>query len=330
MSRAVRTSGGQGNRKRGSPVAPARRSHSILMGLCVMILLGISSYACKASDSLAAASPGSAALFSWSSETVSKADEALFELMRQEELNVLYQTISSKKSCQEQLPAFVERAMEEGIAVYYLTGDAPWGLDPDGDKLCEAVENAAACNRRIQRKFLEQQEKDGKKQEPVPQLAGIVFDVEPYLLDEWDEDPDKVMNSFVSGMKKAYSLAREYGLEVIVCIPWYYDKKGQQEGLEELIKNGCDSIAVMNYYRGSEVKHIATEAELARKHGKGLITIYELQKANGRGVQEVNTYYNFGLDALERNYKSILAAYPEQTISIAYHDYRALQEVLNK
>ena len=86
----------------------------------------------------------------------------------------------------------------------------------------------------------------------------------------------------------------------------------------------------MNYYRGAEIKNIATEIELAQKYGKGIITIYELQKADGHGVKEINTYYNSGLAALKKSYASLLEAYPEQTISMAYHDYRALKEVLKK
>lgn len=271
-----------------------------------------------------------AGLFSWSAETVNKTDGELFKLMKQEGLNVLFQNISTKNSRQEQMSVFAESAMEEGITVYYLTGDASWGLDSDGERLCEAVEEAAAYNRRIKRKFLERREKDGKAWEEIPQLAGIVLDVEPYTLKEWDKNPGKVMDSFVSGMKEAYALAQDYGLEVIVCIPWHYDNKGQQKGLEELIKNGCDSIAVMNYYRGAEVRNIATEAALAKKYGKELINIYELQKADGSSVKEINTYYNSGLAALGRSYKSVLDAYPDQTISLAYHDYKALKEVLKK
>ena len=86
----------------------------------------------------------------------------------------------------------------------------------------------------------------------------------------------------------------------------------------------------MNYYRGSEVQNIAAEAALARKHGKGIITIYELQKADGRGILEVNTYYQSGLKALEESYISVKQAYPDQPVSIAYHDYKALREVLNR
>ena len=309
--------------------ASPRRGRYVSILLCAMLLLEGPVYAAKPAEKPSSVS-GAAGLFSWSAETVNKTDGELFKLMKQEGLNVLYQNISTKNSRQEQMSVFAESAMEEGITVYYLTGDPSWGLDPDGDRLCEAVKDAAAYNRRIKRKFLERREADGKPWTTVPQLAGIVFDVEPYTLEEWDKDPGKVMGSFVSGMTEAYALAKDYGLEVIVCIPWHYDNKGQQKVLEELIQNGCDSIAVMNYYRGAEIKNIATEVELVQKHGKGIITIYELQKADGHGVKEINTYYNSGLTALKKSYARVLEAYPEQTISIAYHDYRALKEVLKK
>lgn len=308
--------------------SPACRRCALIL-VCAALLLGSPAYAAKPAEKPAPV-PGPAGLFSWSAETVNQTDGELFKLMKEEGLTVLYQNISSKNSRQEQMPVFVERAMKEGITVYYLTGDSSWGLDPEGTRLCEAVEEAAAYNRRIERKFLERRKKDGETWETVPRLAGIVFDVEPYTRAEWDRNPGKVMDSFVSGMTRAYTLAQKYDLEMIVCIPWYYDKKGQQDGLEELIKNGCDAIAVMNYYRGAEVKNIATEVALVQKHGKGIITIYELQKADGRSLQEINTYYNSGLAALDRSFKSVIEAYPEQTISIAYHDYRALKEVLKK
>lgn len=311
-------------RSRESP----RYSCFLLVFLYSVLLLGVPAYALESTGQ--SPPPSAAGLFSWSAETVNKTDGELFKLMKEQGLTVLYQNISSKNSRQEQMSVFVESAMNEGITVYYLTGDASWGLDPDGDRLCEAVKDAVAYNRRIKRKFLARREADGKQWSTIPQLAGIVFDVEPYTLKEWDENPGKVMDNFVSGMKEAYALAQDYGLEVIVCIPFHYDNKGQQKGLEELIKNGCDSIAVMNYYRGAEVKNIATEVELASKYGKGLITIYELQKADGSSVKEINTYYNSGLAALERSYQNVLEAYPNQTISIAYHDYKALKEVLKK
>lgn len=297
--------------------------------LCAAFLLNASACASGTASQPPPATPN-AGLFSWGAELVNQTDGELFSLLKQQGLTALYQNFSSKNSRQEQMSLFAESAMKAGITVYHLTGDPYWGLDPNGEQLCEAVEEAAAYNRRIKRKFLERREEDGQKWETVPQLAGIVLDVEPYTLKEWDRNRSKVMKDFVSGMKKAYQLARKYDLEVILCVPWYYDGKGQQKGLEELIKTCCDGIAVMNYYRDSEIKNIAAEVELVRKHNKEIITIYELKRANGKGIKEVNTYHNKGLDAVKRNYASLLDAYPGQTISIAYHDYQALKEVLKK
>lgn len=300
--------------------------------LCVLLVVGLlydrSKPICLPPSDVPLSVPSESGLFSWSSEMVNQPEGDLFPLMKQMGANVLYQGFSAKSS-PEQMASFLEKAMTEGVKVYQLTGTRAWGLDPEGTKLCQAVETAADYNRKTENLFIEQQ--GGRiPQDNIPRLTGIMFDVEVYLLDEWDEDPDKVMNDFVSGMKKAYTLAKGYGLEVIVCVPWYYDKKGQTEGLEELIRDGCDAIAVMNYYRGAEVKNIATEVKLVSKYGKELITIYEMQKADGRGIKEVNTYHDRGLDAVRENYSNLLRAYPGESIPIAYHEYRALRELLGE
>lgn len=301
---------------------------SYILIMCAMSSLLTPAFSSDTAE--ASPAPSEAGLFSWGAEEVNKTDGVLFSLMKQEGLTTLYQNFSTDNSRQEQMAAFLETAMEEGIKVYHLDGDPYWGADPKGEALCEAVEDAAAYNRRTERKFLAWREKDGKKWEKIPRLAGVVLDIEPYSLKEWDKNPGKVMKDFVSGMRKAYDLAQEYDLEVILCVPWFYEDKGQQKRLEDLIKSCCDGIAVMNYYRGSEIKNIALEAELVRKYDKKLITIYEMKKADGRNVKKVNTYYEAGLEAAKENYKSLTEAYPEQTISVAYHDYKALKEVLKK
>lgn len=293
-----------------------------------LLLLAATLLACLIRPAGASAPSPTAGLFSWKAAAVNKTDGQLFSTMKQAGLNTLYQTFSSKTSRQAHMTAFLEAAMDQGITVYQLTGDPSWALDAEGARLCEAVEEAASYNRRVERKFLSLREEDGKAWDAVPRLAGIVFDVEPYALDSWDEDPGKIMDSFVSGMKRAYTLAQENNLEVILCIPWFYDTQGLTKGLRRLVRDCCDSVLVMNYYRGAEIGHIAAEAELAAAHGKGLITAYELQKADGKQIQEANTYYSVGLDAVRDNFSALRTAYPDQELSMALHDYRALEEVL--
>ena len=158
---------------------------------------------------------------------------------------------------------------------------------------------------------------------------GVVYDVEPYLLEEWKQEPWTVMDSLAEGMREAVLLAHEKGLEVIYCIPYYYDTLGLTSQLETLVRDCCDQVAVMNYYRGKEAEHIQTESALAKKYGKALITIYELKAPGGHGLVEENTYHSQGLKAARDNFSQLQEVYGEQTISMAFHDYEALKEVID-
>lgn len=151
----------------------------------------------------------------------------------------------------------------------------------------------------------------------------------PYLLDEWDEDADALMRSFASAAQCAYERARQLGLEMILCVPYYYDTTGHASALETLISSACDRVAVMNYYREDEARHIETEAAYAQAYGKGLIHIYELQPPGEHGLQAINTYYGLGADALRQSFRALRWAYPQLALDMALHDAEALAEVMD-
>lgn len=275
------------------------------------------------------------ALFSWRSAAVTQEREALFSTMQKQKLSVLYQDFSSSLF-EEDISGFLEAAAEGGIEVYLLTGDPAWAEENSG-YLCREVERAAAINEAVAVSQAAKKE-ESQKQAPAKQpsarkeqdirLAGILFDVEPYLLDEWEDNRRAIMDSMIRGMKSAYELAQENGLELILCIPYYYDTKGLESCLETLIKDCCDSVAVMNYYREKEARHMETEAAFAKQYGKPLITIYELKAPGTHGLVEENTYHEEGLLAVRENFERLRNIYEGQPLSMAFHDYEALKEVM--
>ena len=155
---------------------------------------------------------------------------------------------------------------------------------------------------------------------------GVVLDVEPYLTDGW-KDRTEVLRRYVDGMCRAREAADRAGIELIACIPYFYDKDGTEE-LERLVSKGCHSFAVMNYDRKKEVSHLKTEAGLAAAYGRPLFTICELQKPGTHGLTERNTYYALGPDGVRESWKELRGAYPDQPFSYALHDSRSLKEVL--
>lgn len=253
------------------------------------------------------------ALFSWKKTAVTEEKEQLFRIMKDRKLNTLYQEFSSELQ-EEEIKVFLKEAKEEGIDVYLLTGAPEWALESNGESMLHRFEKAIEINQTAG-------ETHG--------LKGIIYDIEPYLLKEWNnENSFKIMDSFVEGMKEVYQTSRDSSLEIILCIPYYYDDTGYLEQLTALIESGCDQVAIMNYYQGKEFDNIKNEVSLASEYGKKVINIYELKAPGEHGLKENNTYFEEGITVVGENFASLKAAFKEKLeLSLAFHDYEALKEV---
>lgn len=251
-------------------------------------------------------------VFNWEKDmvTVENAD-TFFNILSENNICAVYQYISSK-TAKEDIVYYLTSAATHGIDVYLLTGEPGWGLDAAGESMIREIVRAQVINQSVSESA---------------QLKGVIMDVEPYLTDQWDADPQKVMENFAAGLVCAHDQALECQLQFIVCVPYSYDTKGYADALETIVADGCDSVAVMNYYKGKEQEHIASEVSLARKYGKRLINIYELQPPEGDAVTEANTYYHDGLRAVYRNAVMLGFAY-RGDIEFAIHDYDTWKEMI--
>lgn len=262
-----------------------------------------------------------------SSEEKQKRKNVLFKTMNDLNLETLYQSFS-KDLKESDIIEFLKEADSQGIDVYLLTGEPEWAKS-DTDTAEKMIAE------------LERTEKINKKLSKNAKLKGVIFDVEPYVLDEWDEEQSELMENYAEAVKETYKKAQSLNLEMLVCLPFFYDSKGFEEELEIIIGEGCDGAAVMNYYREKEIEHVETELLLAQKYGKQLINIYEFNKPETHGVTEKNTYYKEGTDKALKNFENLLdfycgggtGHYPEamqaESIRYAYHDFEAVYEVMN-
>ena len=94
-----------------------------------------------------------------------------------------------------------------------------------------------------------------------------------------------------------------------------------------LVRDGCHTLAVMNYNKEKEVVNIIKEAHYARIFGKPLINIYELQAPGTHGLRAENTYHDGGLPAVRESYEKLQAVFPDCELTFAIHYYDALLEV---
>ncbi len=252
-------------------------------------------------------------LFSWNSEEVKSGSSELFKTMNNLNINTLYQEFSNDFK-QEEIKDFLKEANKKGIEVYLLTGNPKWALDETGKPMISIVERVIKINENLNKNL---------------KIKAIVFDIEPYQLEEWNnKSKEKIMDSFLEGMKNAYMIANDNNIKIILCIPYFYDNMGLTKQLESLIESGSDSVAVMNYFKDKEAENIIQEVEFTEKYGKKLINVYELQEPGNYGLTEKNTYYNEGVLEIEKNFDNIKREFEGKDISIAFHEYNSLREVL--
>lgn len=186
-------------------------------------------------------------LFSWKEEAIGEAEEkALSECIDSAFVTEIYQQFSKEALLSGEAASFVRRMDGKGAAVYALAGEAAWAYEQDGASLIEKLRQVAEYNSRQGRES---------------RIQGMMVDVEPYLLEEWDkgkEERGRLMAGYLQGMERAYAYAAEAGLKFLVCIPTFYDATNR-DILEGLIAGACDGVAVMNYNRTDEYGQMAME-----------------------------------------------------------------------
>lgn len=252
-------------------------------------------------------------MFCWDEEVVD-APEEMEELIRELQITRWYQEFPEEPD-REATSEFIAYMTGEGVSVDALVGSVEWGFEEDGASLIGSIGAISAYNKSV---------------EPDRRIGGIMVDVEPYISKTFKNNREKYMEIYVRGMKEAYAYAKENGIRFIACIPRHYEEQGLTGGLEKLIGEACDEVAVMNYGRGNEVEMIETEARLAEEYGRELHCILEFQDVGKHGLTENETYRLEGIKEAQETWKAVREAFPDIQIIADYHWTRPLLEMLKE
>ena len=255
-------------------------------------------------------------LFSWSEDIFEEEElETFIDCALQAQVSEVYQEFPMDYLETGKAGLFIHALQKEGIQVYGLTGDAQWAYDENGRDIIDYLDKIAAYN---------------QSQKEINQISSVLVDVEPYLLDEWDQGEaarEKLMDTFCDGMEKAYAYAKSKGITFWICIPTFYDSTSP-DILERLVVEGCDGLAVMNYNRTDEYGQMEKEVNLVRQYDKGIVCIYELQEAGNHDLEEINTYAGEGLEAVWESSEALKNEFQYAKLKFAYHYYIPLKTML--
>lgn len=197
--------------------------------------------------------------------------------------------------------SFIRKAHMAGIEVHALNGAPEWGKinhEREGEYFIQWV---SEYNRQVEKE---------------EQFTGIHLDVEPYLLTDWEQDKDSIIQSWTDNMKKWLIKGKQAELFMAADIPfWVYrlqmpdeDKKVSHWMLEQF-----DSLTIMAYRNQSNaIYKIAQELLIqADELGKSIFIGVDLNKTNeGNHVSffgKSHTYFQEqlrGLKELCKNHPS--------------------------
>lgn len=248
-------------------------------------------------------------IFSWSGYYLESGKEAIFhEVMEMLDCDTVYQTVEENESQQVVLD-YLQRRQADGHRVYYLCGHTSWALEPDAASMMRELNKVIAWN-------------EAAREAGITGFYGILYDIEGLF-------NNGSMDQAVKNYKTVYPVAKEHGIKVEACISYRLDTSyGFESQLEDLVANGCDSLAVMNYYkRNTEGFNIQFELELCQKYGKELVNITEMQRVGSHNLTADQTYHDDGIDAVEQMWREIQAVF-DCDLNFSYHYLNPLIELL--
>lgn len=184
-----------------------------------------------------------------------------------------------KKAFGDNLEEFIIRANRNGIAVDAEAGWRNWAEEGHEYKAFAIVNYVKNFNAERQNKF-----------------RGFQYDVEPYLLDAYADDPAEVLKNFVELTDKTKNFLGDSDLKFSVVIPDFYDKKDGltpkfsynskkasvfEHLLEILDEREKSSIIIMSYrsfadgYDGS-IEVSQNEMQTGKSHNTKIIIAQEV------------------------------------------------------
>lgn len=232
------------------------------------------------------------------------------QCMKDNRITEIYQYLRPEYTDQEMVE-FLSSMEDVDIEVYILDGEPEWSYEAEYQGMRRVLERVRNLNSMV---------------ESGARIKGIVYDVEPYVLDKWHNTPDQLLEEYTNNIVaiKQECMADEDHLDICVCIPYSYDNMGHDRAMRKLVKES-DQVFVLNYLKGMEKDNITREAALARYYSKRLVNVYELQPGLLSQTNNTITYYKDGLEAVTENYAELMEAYQGHDIAIAYHTLEYLR-----
>lgn len=234
----------------------------------------------------------------------------VISVSRKNGFNVLYVTVddylevldmplreraSYKENYMKSLSIFVDAAQDAGLEVDAVGGAKDWAMSDNRRKGYELIEFVKEYNKKY----------------PRAKLRGLQYDVEPYLLTEYNADKQKVLKEFVTFIDESARRMKDMPEQFSIVIPHFYDSKqnwtpeysyrGEKAStfthlLNVLKQKKESSIIIMsyrNFFEGENGTKEISEAELEESSNREYPTKIIIAQETGNVTPDYVTFYDY-------------------------------------
>ncbi|GAB6989992.1 hypothetical protein [Paenibacillus pini] len=285
-----------------------RSTHSrliaILLTLTASLLMGFSSPSQQPVK----------ATWVWQTELIEDGGEQLLHFATEQRVNLIYVQINRDLPYEAYEP-FIKNAHAAGVAVHALGGDPGWALKVHRERLLGLVNWVQNYNNSAASKS---------------KFDGIHLDIEPYVLDQWEEDPNRILSSWIDNMQAYLSAASSSGLELGIDLPFWFDSYKMPDNpdikLNEWFMKSFDRVTIMAYRNTIDSEHgivylAKDELELADRLGKQILIAVNTKEMPG---QSHTSFYGKDRQQLSTSLEQLsdlLHSYSSFG-GVAIHDFR--------
>lgn len=252
-----------------------------------------------------------ASIYAWGDYTMvyGEAAQNVYTTLKSLKVNSIYQNISNMNDT-DNLSKIISGYKENGIDVYRLIGHYSWAYDNvnDAKRYVDSINNY------------------NQKVNESSKIKGVVFDIEPHQNPNWkrwnDEQRNVAVSKYTDNMIELYNYSKRYGLEVVICIPYWFEKF---DSFDRLFKDAADTYSVMNYTKRGIVRHISEEIVEAEKYSK---KVEQISNVGHVGSEDITSYRDDGMQKLLDDQKQILDTYPYDGLRVSFHQYKTILDIL--
>lgn len=300
--------------------------------LCIAGCAGLGTDRLKRDREEAGRLPGGRAVWLWNTETILEAGH-LSDFIAFCNDNRVTLVLAHLPKPTNRIKSLVRRCSQNDIRIHALTGDPAMALERHHDDVMEFIDKVARYN---------------ATHTESARISGIHLDIEPYLLDTFEDSRDAVLNSYASLFRKAagHVVKIDSGMLLGADIPFWFDKRDNDNNYkycagsflfrkpvyQHIIKH-TDYVCIMayrNYITGRDgiINISAEELDYAnRVDGRVFVG---LETGSGEGIPEKTTFSGKPasiLSAVMNETQSRLAK-QESFCGLAIHHYDSWRRLI--